>query len=206
MSPFDIFRSIFLWLRGLLFCVTWREKSGFNKAPDALIFSKSTKNIIMKQIIFICHGESDWNEIFNKEKLLLLPRLFFGILRECTKCLNSQDSVLSCKQTQQTIVVRWVVIFLFILHSNLFMDTHFFFSYFFLITKHMFLNYLFFGLDHENIYYTYQILHIYQTLFHGYSFFIILVFQCWSFIMVLVIHYGLKNFLNYIYQKILHIF
>ena len=93
MSPFDIFRSIFLWLRGLLFCVTWREKSGFNKALDALIFSKSTKNTIIKQIIFIRHGESDWNEIFNKEKLLLLPRLFFGILRECTKCFNSQDSV-----------------------------------------------------------------------------------------------------------------
>jgi len=35
----------------------------------------------------------------------------------------------------------------------------------------MFLNYLFFGcLYHENIYYTCQILHIYQTLFHGYSF------------------------------------
>ena len=35
-----------------------------------------------KTVVFVRHGESDWNEIFNKSKLLLLPRLLYGVFRE----------------------------------------------------------------------------------------------------------------------------
>jgi hypothetical protein len=89
---FGIFRSLALWLRGLLFCITWMEKKNFKKAPDAKKYLNG-KILSERTLIFIRHGESDWNEIFNKEKALLLPRLFFGLLREFTKCFHSQDSV-----------------------------------------------------------------------------------------------------------------
>jgi len=85
--------SIYLWLRGLIFCVTWREKKGFSSAPDAGSFAKGNDNTLKRKIVFIRHGESDWNEVFNKEKYLLLPRLFYGLIREFTKCFHGQDSV-----------------------------------------------------------------------------------------------------------------
>eukprot|EP00163_Fabomonas_tropica_P009170 TRINITY_DN18971_c0_g1_i1.p1 TRINITY_DN18971_c0_g1~~TRINITY_DN18971_c0_g1_i1.p1 ORF type:complete len:398 (+),score=81.40 TRINITY_DN18971_c0_g1_i1:104-1195(+) len=39
-------------------------------------------NLPRKRLVFIRHGESEWNAIFNKSKLLLLPRLIVGIVRE----------------------------------------------------------------------------------------------------------------------------
>ena len=42
--------------------------------PDSDCLKDAT-NKRTKKIIFIRHGESGWNEIFNKSKLLLLPRL-----------------------------------------------------------------------------------------------------------------------------------
>lgn len=89
---FGLDSSLFWWLRGLVFLFTWREKSGFSKAHDADMFT-NTEPDVTKTMVFIRHGESDWNEVFNKEKYLLLPRLFFGLLREFTKCFQSQDSV-----------------------------------------------------------------------------------------------------------------
>ena len=78
--------------------LTWREKKGFSKAPDAATFSKGGDSHPeqTRTIVFIRHGESDWNEVFNKEKIMLLPRAFLGCLREWNplgKCCKAQDSV-----------------------------------------------------------------------------------------------------------------
>ena len=58
---FGIDTSLFLWLRGLIFCITWREKSGFSKASDAGMFkpkdNDSTNNLVVRNLVFIRHGE-----------------------------------------------------------------------------------------------------------------------------------------------------
>eukprot|EP01065_Artemidia_motanka_P051032 TRINITY_DN8874_c0_g1_i2.p1 TRINITY_DN8874_c0_g1~~TRINITY_DN8874_c0_g1_i2.p1 ORF type:complete len:380 (+),score=145.86 TRINITY_DN8874_c0_g1_i2:207-1346(+) len=43
---------------------------------------KGETEIEEKEFIFIRHGESEWNEIFNRGKAMLLPRLLIGIARE----------------------------------------------------------------------------------------------------------------------------
>jgi broad specificity phosphatase PhoE len=56
-------------------------------------------------VIFIRHGESDWNLIFNKNKLLLLPRLIWGLIREaCNYMFDNSvfiDSPLSSEGVRQ---------------------------------------------------------------------------------------------------------
>lgn len=52
--------------------------------PDLIIQNKNS-NVTTKQIIFIRHGESDWNLIFNKSKLLLIPRFILAVGREILK-------------------------------------------------------------------------------------------------------------------------
>jgi len=61
--------------------------------PDADLIKPSLaeKKYPEKRIIFIRHGESDWNLIFNKGILKLPFRLFFAILRE-VKLFASGDS------------------------------------------------------------------------------------------------------------------
>lgn len=54
---------------------------------------KGADGVQKKMIIFIRHGESDWNYIFNKSKLLLLPRLVLGAIREVLKLFNNKDSI-----------------------------------------------------------------------------------------------------------------
>ena len=54
----------------------WSKK----KLPDPDLIKGAATNKI--RIIFVRHGESIWNEIFNKGKLKLLPRLIFALLRE----------------------------------------------------------------------------------------------------------------------------
>lgn len=98
---FALHTKLLLWLRGLLFMLTWREKSGFSKQPDAAVFTKSEDDGAdgsesVRRVVFIRHGESDWNEVFNKEKHMLLPRAALGCLREWNplgKCCRAQDSV-----------------------------------------------------------------------------------------------------------------
>jgi len=46
-----------------------------------------------KIVIFMRHGESDWNYIFNKNKLLLLPRLVMGFIREACYFMFNERSV-----------------------------------------------------------------------------------------------------------------
>lgn len=80
----------------------------FLKAPDSGKLTEEETN--RKTIIFIRHGESDWNEIFNKSKLLLLPRLIFGVMREILYIPTSHsvfiDSPLSKEGIGQAVTLR----------------------------------------------------------------------------------------------------
>lgn len=79
------------------------------KAPDTVLL-KGLSPPVRKTVIFIRHGESDWNEIFNKNKLLLLPRLIWGIVREVLYLPTSHsvfiDSPLSKEGIGQAIGLR----------------------------------------------------------------------------------------------------
>merc|ERR1719162_1846543 len=73
--------KIFLWLRGIIAFVLWGEKKGMSKARNSKdVVAPKGGEIESKIIIFVRHGESDWNYIFNKNKLLLLPRLIMGAI------------------------------------------------------------------------------------------------------------------------------
>lgn len=37
---------------------------------------------VMRQVVFIRHGESTWNETFNRNKLFLLPRMIYSAAYE----------------------------------------------------------------------------------------------------------------------------
>eukprot|EP01060_Flectonema_neradi_P003501 TRINITY_DN1225_c0_g1_i1.p1 TRINITY_DN1225_c0_g1~~TRINITY_DN1225_c0_g1_i1.p1 ORF type:complete len:372 (+),score=46.45 TRINITY_DN1225_c0_g1_i1:42-1157(+) len=50
--------------------------------PPAHLDAEGESELSEKEIIFIRHGESQWNEIFNRGKLLLLPRLLINIVVE----------------------------------------------------------------------------------------------------------------------------
>jgi len=94
--------KMWLWCRGIIFLIFSRESRGISKAPDA---GKLSLNKKKKTIIFIRHGESDWNEIFNDSKIKLLPRLIKGFFREAMMFMTKDsvflDSPLSVKGVKQ---------------------------------------------------------------------------------------------------------
>ena len=96
-------QKLFLWSRGILFMFCSMEKRGMSKAPDtSKLVMGNNKTRRYKTIVFIRHGESDWNEIFNKSKLLLFTRLIRGLFREAMLFMSDHsvfiDSPLSKKE------------------------------------------------------------------------------------------------------------
>eukprot|EP00929_Paragymnodinium_shiwhaense_P008479 TRINITY_DN112435_c0_g1_i1.p1 TRINITY_DN112435_c0_g1~~TRINITY_DN112435_c0_g1_i1.p1 ORF type:complete len:439 (-),score=129.33 TRINITY_DN112435_c0_g1_i1:80-1396(-) len=88
--------KLFLWLKGIFFFVLSSEKKGMSKAEDTANLVSAIKGadaLESKIIIFVRHGESDWNQIFNKSKLLLLPRLILGLFTELTMLPSASNSV-----------------------------------------------------------------------------------------------------------------
>ena len=67
LNPASAVAKVWLWLRGICFFIFWGEKKGMSSAGDAAMVSSSNEKS-SKRIIFIRHGESDWNYVFNKEK------------------------------------------------------------------------------------------------------------------------------------------
>eukprot|EP01062_Namystynia_karyoxenos_P026359 TRINITY_DN2049_c1_g1_i1.p1 TRINITY_DN2049_c1_g1~~TRINITY_DN2049_c1_g1_i1.p1 ORF type:complete len:384 (+),score=137.20 TRINITY_DN2049_c1_g1_i1:149-1300(+) len=73
------------WTRGIIHMLARRE-SKVNRTdmprPEAL--RNRTPDAVgdEKEFIFIRHGESEWNEVFNRGKVLLLPRLIIALIRE----------------------------------------------------------------------------------------------------------------------------
>eukprot|EP00929_Paragymnodinium_shiwhaense_P048665 TRINITY_DN24573_c0_g2_i1.p1 TRINITY_DN24573_c0_g2~~TRINITY_DN24573_c0_g2_i1.p1 ORF type:complete len:457 (+),score=101.56 TRINITY_DN24573_c0_g2_i1:52-1422(+) len=83
-------QKLLLWLHGIVFMFLSNESKGLKKAKDAATVVAQLES---KIIIFVRHGESDWNQIFNKSKVLLLPRLIFGLFRELFMLPSSSNSV-----------------------------------------------------------------------------------------------------------------
>ena len=83
-----------LYLSGTLQFVVSSEKKGMKRgivSPDEVLQCKTVEK---KTLVFIRHGESVWNEMFNKGFIphSFLFRLFRGILREFF-LLTTRDSV-----------------------------------------------------------------------------------------------------------------
>ena len=87
--------KLLLFARGTIFLLLSNEKKGMSKAPDTgkLRPAAGRKGFKSKTVVFIRHGESEWNQIFNKSKVLLLPRLLLGIVREALKLPVATDSL-----------------------------------------------------------------------------------------------------------------
>jgi hypothetical protein len=73
-----------LLARSLAHMLLSREKSGWPKRrPDPKVIAGSPAFLATKRIIFVRHGESTWNEVFNRGFNLGFPfRLFEGLLSE----------------------------------------------------------------------------------------------------------------------------
>jgi hypothetical protein len=85
-----------LYAEGILFMITSKDtsklSSKYNPDPD-LLLKHPNALITTKTIIFMRHGESDWNDIFNKGfGPSIFVRLFGGFFRE-TKLMITMDSV-----------------------------------------------------------------------------------------------------------------
>ena len=78
------FKKLSIIFESILFMVYSKDSKGigpkYNPDPKAVLSSSSFQK---KQIIFIRHGESDWNSIFNKRIDLSFPkRLFLALYNE----------------------------------------------------------------------------------------------------------------------------
>lgn len=85
--------KIHLFLGGLLFMVVSKDSKGlgpkYNADPDSI----ASKPTVIKRIIFIRHGESDWNDVFNKGfGPSMLIRLVKAFIREIC-LLTTMDSI-----------------------------------------------------------------------------------------------------------------
>ena len=91
----NIIRKIILYMEGIWFMITSKDnkKLGpkYNPCPDKLLSQGIKKTT--KRIVFLRHGESDWNDIFNKGiNPSMLFRLFYGFFRE-TMMMVTMDSI-----------------------------------------------------------------------------------------------------------------
>jgi len=86
------YKKLYLWSYGIVFLLFSGESKGLKKCFDSQQLLPHPDGKQQKIVIFIRHGESDWNQIFNKNKLLLLPRLILGLIREAC-CFMFDDSV-----------------------------------------------------------------------------------------------------------------
>jgi hypothetical protein len=105
-----LLRKLFMYFDSALFMVLSKDSKGvgpkYNHIPDGIKKGSYNK---MKRVVFIRHGESDWNNIFNKGiNLKFFPRLLSSIWQEfcLLPTLNSVflDSPLNFEGIEQVIV------------------------------------------------------------------------------------------------------
>jgi broad specificity phosphatase PhoE len=86
-------RKYILVLEGIYFMIMSKDTKGIGPKsnPDPELLTKYTSTT--KTILFLRHGESDWNDIFNKGlNPMMLVRIVKGLYRELMLCVTS-DSV-----------------------------------------------------------------------------------------------------------------
>jgi hypothetical protein len=94
--PKNVITKVILYAEGILFMILSKDnkKLGpkYSSDPDTLLGS-SKATVSTRTIVFMRHGESDWNDIFNKGLgLSMIKRLLYGFFRE-TMLMITMDSV-----------------------------------------------------------------------------------------------------------------
>ncbi len=91
-----ILDKAFMYIDGIIYMVISSDNSGLGpkKNPDPALI-KIDDNLKKKRFIFIRHGESDWNFIFNMSKLLIPYRLIMGMIKEFSIYPTSDSGILS---------------------------------------------------------------------------------------------------------------
>lgn len=109
INKFDIF------LNGIYFLIISKDSKGLgpkkNPDPDLVKDSPSTT----KRLIFIRHGESDWNDVFNKGlNLSMFGRLFKAIYRELM-LLHTNDS--GHQYISKFNLIKLIILLIICMHS-----------------------------------------------------------------------------------------
>ena len=81
-DPHFVLHKCFLFLLGLGHLILSRDRKwSKSKLPDPDDI-KNCADARKVRLIFIRHGESEWNEVFNKGKIKIVPRLLRALARE----------------------------------------------------------------------------------------------------------------------------
>ena len=59
-----VIRKFIWYLEGIIFMVTCKDAKGIGKKLENPDDIKKCHNVVSKRVIFIRHGESDWNDVF----------------------------------------------------------------------------------------------------------------------------------------------
>jgi hypothetical protein len=114
-----VFRKCFFWADALLYMVLSKDTKGLgakyqivDSGADPIHIHKSGfQGCTKKTLVFIRHGESDWNSIFNKGKNpMMLVRLFLATVTEWMSFMKLDspflDSPLNNEGIQQAVELR----------------------------------------------------------------------------------------------------
>lgn len=115
-----IFSKWLLWMQCIFYMILSKDNKGIGakyQTPESdpqLILDKHRKNEIetaTKQIIFIRHGESDWNMVFNRGKNIgMLFRLAYALITEWSMAFSLDspflDSPLNSEGIEQALELR----------------------------------------------------------------------------------------------------
>jgi len=113
-----IFKKMMFWFDSIIYMILAKDNKGLgvkyqqvNTAPDPIHVKKNIGDTKVKRLIFIRHGESDWNSVFNKGKNIgMLFRLIYAVLTEWSMIFSLDspflDSPLNEEGIQQALELR----------------------------------------------------------------------------------------------------
>lgn len=115
----NVFRKMGFWAESVIYMLLSKDNKGIgdkyqipgSESDPAHVMKKGFQNCSMKRLVFVRHGESDWNNIFNKGKNpMMLVRLVVALIREVLLCFDLDspflDSPLNDEGIQQALELR----------------------------------------------------------------------------------------------------
>ncbi len=115
----NVFRKMMFWFDSVLYMALSKDNKGIGAKYQIVgsdtdpvhVMKKGFEGCQRKRLIFIRHGESDWNSIFNKGKSpMLFVRLAMAMLRELLLCFELDspflDSPLNDEGIAQALELR----------------------------------------------------------------------------------------------------
>lgn len=89
----SFFRKLYLYWDSFLYMILSKDGKGVGKLKQQEIHEKDILSSKSKTIIFLRHGESDWNYVFNKGiNFSFIGRLFYGLYTEFAALIFTSDS------------------------------------------------------------------------------------------------------------------